>query len=73
MVKALHEASIYQAGTRGWLWIKFKRDYRSEMVDTVDLVVVGAFYGRGRRGGNSAHCSWHHTIRVTIHLKQCVK
>ncbi|MEM1705401.1 MAG: ATP-dependent DNA ligase [Thermosphaera sp.] len=51
MVKALHEASIYQAGTRGWLWIKFKRDYRSEMVDTVDLVVVGAFYGRGRRGG----------------------
>jgi DNA ligase-1 len=51
MVKALHEGSVYQAGTRGWLWIKFKRDYRSEMVDTVDLVVVGAFYGRGRRGG----------------------
>jgi len=51
MVKALHGDSIYQAGTRGWLWIKFKRDYRSEMVDTVDLVVVGAFYGKGRRGG----------------------
>ncbi|WP_276814054.1 ATP-dependent DNA ligase [Desulfurococcus amylolyticus] len=51
MVKALHDGSIYQAGTRGWLWIKFKRDYRSEMIDTVDLVVVGAFYGKGRRGG----------------------
>lgn len=51
MVKAIHDSSIYQAGTRGWLWIKFKRDYRSEMIDTVDLVVVGAFYGKGRRGG----------------------
>jgi DNA ligase-1 len=51
MVKALHKDSIYQAGTRGWLWIKYKRDYRSEMIDTVDLVVVGAFYGKGRRGG----------------------
>jgi DNA ligase-1 len=51
MVKALHRNAIYQAGTRGWLWIKYKRDYKSEMIDTVDLVVVGAFYGRGRRGG----------------------
>lgn len=51
MVKAIHEKSIYQAGARGWLWIKFKRDYKSEMIDTVDLVVVGGFYGRGKRGG----------------------
>ena len=41
----------YQAGARGWQWIKFKREYRSEMTDAVDLVVVGAFHGRGRRGG----------------------
>lgn len=51
MIKALHKNAIYQAGTRGWLWIKYKRDYKSEMIDTVDLVVIGAFYGRGRRGG----------------------
>jgi DNA ligase-1 len=51
MVKALHRDSVYQAGARGWLWIKYKRDYKSEMIDTVDLVVVGAFYGKGRRGG----------------------
>ncbi|MEM1619814.1 MAG: ATP-dependent DNA ligase [Fervidicoccaceae archaeon] len=51
MVKAVHAKSVYQAGSRGWLWIKYKRDYRSEMIDTVDLVVVGAFYGRGKRAG----------------------
>jgi DNA ligase 1 len=43
--------AIYQAGARGWLWIKLKRDYRTELADTVDLVVVGAFAGRGRRRG----------------------
>lgn len=42
---------VYQAGARGWLWIKYKREYRSEMSEPVDLVVVGAFHGRGRRGG----------------------
>lgn len=51
MVKSINKDSIYQAGARGWLWIKFKRDYQSEMADTVDLVVVGAFYGKGKRGG----------------------
>jgi len=49
--KSIAEDSIYQAGARGWLWIKYKRDYKSEMTDTVDLVVVGAFYGRGKRAG----------------------
>ncbi|MEM1507111.1 MAG: ATP-dependent DNA ligase [Candidatus Bathyarchaeia archaeon] len=49
--KSLSGDAIYQAGARGWLWIKYKRDYKSEMTDTVDLVVVGAFYGRGRRAG----------------------
>jgi DNA ligase-1 len=51
VVKAVHGQAVYQAGSRGWLWIKYKRDYKSEMIDTVDLVAVGAFYGRGRRGG----------------------
>ena len=43
--------SSYQAGARGWQWIKLKRDYRTELSDTVDLVVIGAFAGRGRRVG----------------------
>ena len=51
MVKAVHDQSIYRAGIRGWLWVKLKKDYKSEMTDTVDLVVVGAFYGKGKRGG----------------------
>jgi DNA ligase-1 len=45
--KSVGPDSIYQAGARGWLWIKLKRDYRTELSDTVDLVVVGAFAGRG--------------------------
>lgn len=51
MAKSLSEASIYQAGSRGWNWIKFKKDYREGMSDTLDLVVVGGFHGSGRRGG----------------------
>jgi DNA ligase-1 len=49
--KSIAKDSVYQAGARGWLWIKYKRDYKSEMTDTVDLVIVGAFYGRGKRAG----------------------
>jgi DNA ligase 1 len=49
--KSAGPASQYQAGARGWQWIKLKRDYRTELSDTVDLVVVGAFAGRGRRRG----------------------
>jgi DNA ligase-1 len=51
MCKSINDDSVYQAGARGWLWIKYKRDYRSEMTDTVDLVVVGAIHGRGKRAG----------------------
>ncbi len=43
--------SVYEAGARGYQWIKFKRDYAAAMSDTVDLVIVGAFAGRGKRAG----------------------
>ncbi len=43
--------SIYRAGAREFLWIKYKRDYRVEMADTTDLVVIGAFAGKGKRKG----------------------
>lgn len=51
MIKNTGPDSIYKAGSRGWAWIKYKREYKSEMQDTVDLAVVAAFAGRGRRGG----------------------
>jgi DNA ligase 1 len=49
--KSISREAVYQAGARGWLWIKLKRDYRTELADTVDLVVIGAYAGRGRRRG----------------------
>jgi DNA ligase-1 len=49
--KSINADSVYKAGSKGWLWIKYKRDYKSEMIDTVDLVIVGAFHGRGKRAG----------------------
>ena len=55
--------SAYQAGARGWQWIKLKRDYRTELSDTVNLVVIGAFAGRGRRAGGTARCCWPPTTR----------
>ncbi|MDG7012660.1 MAG: ATP-dependent DNA ligase [Nitrososphaerota archaeon] len=44
--------SPYRAGAREFAWIKLKREYRSELTDTLDLVVIGAFHGRGRRAGS---------------------
>ena len=41
----------YRAGAREFSWIKLKREYSSELTDTIDLVVIGAFHGKGRRAG----------------------
>ncbi|MEM1994081.1 MAG: ATP-dependent DNA ligase [Nitrososphaerales archaeon] len=43
--------SSYRAGAREFAWIKLKREYKSELQDTIDLVIVGAFYGKGKRAG----------------------
>lgn len=51
MAKSITEDSIYQAGGRGFLWIKYKKEYMKEIVDTIDLVVIGGFKGTGKRGG----------------------
>ena len=41
----------YQAGSRGSYWLKLKREYRNELGDSLDLVIIGAFFGKGRRTG----------------------
>ena len=43
--------SIYEPGKRHWL--KMKKDYldSGSMADTADLVVLGAYYGTGNKGG----------------------
>jgi DNA ligase-1 len=51
VAKSNADNSFYQAGTRGWMWIKWKKEYLPGAKDTYDLVVVGAFHGRGRRSG----------------------
>ncbi len=51
MAKSLSDESIYRAGSRGFLWIKYKKDYHATLTDSFDLVVVGAFYGMGKRAG----------------------
>ncbi|MGB0855831.1 MAG: ATP-dependent DNA ligase [Nitrosopumilus sp.] len=42
----------YQAGSRGSHWLKLKREYQNELGDSLDLVVIGGFFGKGRRTGN---------------------
>ena len=49
MLKSLD--APYRAGARGSNWLKLKREYRNELGDSLDLVVIGAFFGRGRRTG----------------------
>ncbi len=51
VVKSLKADSSYQAGVRGWNWVKWKPEYVKGLRDTFDLVVVGAYRGRGRRAG----------------------
>ena len=41
--------SPYQAGARNFNWVKLKKHSRGALEDTVDLVVLGYFLGRGRR------------------------
>jgi DNA ligase 1 len=49
MIKLM--SSMYRAGAREYAWVKLKREYRSDLADTLDLVIVGALHGRGRRTG----------------------
>lgn len=41
--------ATYQAGKRGFNWVKLKRSYRVELSDTIDCTVIGYWYGRGKR------------------------
>ena len=49
MLKMLQ--STYRAGMRGSNWLKLKREYQNELGDSLDLIVIGAVFGKGRRTG----------------------
>lgn len=40
---------VYQAGARGWNWIKLKGSYTEKLNDTIDAVVMGIDFGQGKR------------------------
>lgn len=43
------KTSIYKAGNRGFLWIKLKSLEVGKMSDTIDVVPIGALWGKGKR------------------------
>ncbi|MHA1727419.1 MAG: ATP-dependent DNA ligase, partial [Promethearchaeota archaeon] len=50
MNKSIHpKESVYKAGNRGFLWIKLKSLERGKMTDSIDVVVIGAKWGKGHR------------------------
>jgi len=51
MTKSILDGSVYQAGNRGFIWIKLKGLEGGKLLDSVDVVIIGAFYGKGKRTG----------------------
>ena len=46
----------YKPGARaGAGWVKVKPEYEAELVDTLDLVIIGGYWGKGRGGGRVSH------------------
>lgn len=40
---------VYKPGAREWNWIKYKKSYSSKINDTIDCLVMGYDFGKGKR------------------------
>lgn len=46
---AKDDATFYKPGTRNFDWIKLKASAKTDLVDTIDAVVLGYYFGTGAR------------------------
>lgn len=47
--------SVYKPNSRKGGWYKMKPEYMDGMMDELDLMVVGGYFGTGTRGGLLSH------------------